>query len=67
MKPVTPVTIEYELDKEDIQKLDAVIGISCQGVWCPGCPMLLRKPFAGYVCVKEILQIVRERSTNNGD
>lgn len=60
-----PVTIEYELEKEDIQKLDAVIGISCQGVRCSGCPMLLRKPFAGgNVCVKEILQIVRERSIN---
>ena len=58
-----PVAIEYELDEEDIQKLDAVIGISCQGVRCSACPMLLKKHF-GAICVKEILQIVRERSTN---
>lgn len=59
-----PVSIEYELEKEDIQKLDAVIGISCQGIRCSNCPMLLKKPFGGNVCVKEILQIVRERGTN---
>ena len=59
-----PVAIEYELEKEDIQKLDAVIGISCQGVRCSGCPMFLKRHFGGDICVKEILQIVRERSTN---
>lgn len=59
-----PVAIEYELEKEDIQKLDAVIDISCWGMRCSGCPMLLNKPFGGNVCVKEILQTVRERSTN---
>lgn len=59
-----PIEIKYELDEKDIQKLDAVIQISCQGVSCSACPMLLKRHFGGDICVKEILQIVRERSTN---
>lgn len=59
-----PVAIEYELENEDIQKIDAVMSISCQGVWCSGCPMLLKGHFGDDICVKEILKTVRERSTN---
>lgn len=59
-----PVAIEYELDKEDIQKLDAVIGISCQGVRCSACPMLIKRIFRNDICLKEILQCVREGGTN---
>ena len=59
-----PVAIEFEFDNEDIKKLDAVIGISCQGVRCSACPMILKKHFSTDICVKEILQIVRERGTN---
>lgn len=59
-----PVTIEYELEKEDIKKLDAVIGISCQGVKCSACPMLIKRIFRNDICLKEILQCVKGDDTN---
>ena len=59
-----PVAIEFEFDSEDIKKLDAVIGISCQGVRCSACPMVVKRHFGGDICVKEILQIVKEGRTN---
>lgn len=59
-----PVAIEYELENDDIEKLDAVMGISCNGVKCSDCPLLLKGSFGGDICLKEILQIVKERRAN---